>query len=1024
MRSLKNFFLGKYANRGVSETTRAKHLSIFNWLFIGACLFLIPINISTGDKITLSVLPLCIALTLFSQLLITKRKLAFASNLSLIACLAAITLDLFVTTEPPGINLLYRGLLTYMVVMIASPLVFGGKNISIMLGLFTVGVLVVVYYVRINPVVNSSQPIIPEVANMILLFGISIILNYFTFRTNQNLIALLEDENIRMHLHQQNLEYDVHAKSAQLSNALEQLRKKEELYRSIVENSHDGIVIIDDRGIVVFVNSEMCRLIGYSPEEITGRNFLDFVDKESRGIAEERYKKRQKGESVPSVYETTLIGKSGAKVRGEVRVVLFATPDDRLQSVVQFLDITDRKRSENTLAMLHDLAIKLGGIIEAEQAMDLIMDALLRIDEVDCGGLYIRNLVTGDIALACHRGLSKQFVDAVSYLPNNSLQVKLLQKGTPIHLQFQQLAQQFSEKERITQSHEGICALASIPLIYCGELIGALNAASHIHNEFSETAKSVIEALAAQVSAVVARLRAETALRESERKYRSLVEQTDSIFYTADPGGIITYISPSVQNHTGYTPSEVLGHQFIHFIHPDDVEKILTKYNELIHGILGPDEYRLVAKDGTPVWIISNSQPIIVDGNLKGIIGVFTNISERKKREEERLEIERKLLHSQKLESLGVLTGGIAHDFNNLLMAMMGNIELAGLHLENDAPAKKFLSEAHLATKRASDLIRQMLIYSGKVQQNLQIIRIGKAVEDILALVKSSISKKALFNAHLDGDKNPIRADITQIQQIAMNLVINASEALEEGSGEITVESGEMHCDKHYLEKCRPDHNLAEGTYAFLEVRDTGCGIPKENLERIFDPFFTTKFTGRGLGMAAVLGIIRAHSGAILIESKPGKGTKARVLFPIAEHDPTEETTGEKNKPSPETNTKHTLLLVDDDESVLQTGSSMLQVLGYSVIQAHNGKEAIALFRQSSNIDCAIIDLSMPHMDGREVLEEIKKINPAAICILTSGHPEEDVMRKGKDDSAEGFLQKPFALEDLKKKLDKILKTS
>ncbi len=255
-------------------------------------------------------------------------------------------------------------------------------------------------------------------------------------------------------------------------------------------------------------------------------------------------------------------------------MVLYTTTDDRLQSVVQFLDITHRKQTENTRAIIHNLAVQLSGIIEPEQAMNLIMNALLRIDEVDSGGLYIRNAVTGDIMLACHRGLSQQFVDAISYLPNNSPQVKLLQKGSPIYIHFPTLAKLLRNEEQSIQLSEGIRALASIPLVNGGELIGALNAASHSHDEFSESVKNSIETLTAQVSTVVARLRTESALRESEHKYRTLIEHTDSIVFTTDAGGIITYISPSIQHHTGYTPDDVMGHEFMQFIHPEDIDKI------------------------------------------------------------------------------------------------------------------------------------------------------------------------------------------------------------------------------------------------------------------------------------------------------------------------------------------------------------------------------------------------------------------------------------------------------------------
>ncbi len=451
---------------------------------------------------------------------------------------------------------------------------------------------------------------------------------------------------------------------------------------------------------------------------------------------------------------------------------------------------------------------------------------------------------------------------------------------------------------------------------------------------------------------------------------------------------------------------------------------IISKFHELERGILSPDEYRIITKNGGTRWIISNSQPIIEDGQFRGIIGVFTDISWRKQAEEERITMERKLLHAQKLESLGVLAGGIAHDFNNLLMAMMGNLELASLHLPGDSPASTFVGEAARASHRAADLVKQMLAYSGSGNRQAEEVDLNGLVDEITRLLHTSISKKAALEMHVCNPISTVIADPTQIQQIVMNLIVNSSESLDDSAGTITVTTGEMECGDEYLRSSYLQEKPPAGRYAFLEVADTGCGMDEATISRLFDPFFSTKFAGRGLGMAAVLGIVRSHNGAIIVQSAPGGGTTVRVLFPVATEGavPTHAPEAAPGPSSLQASSSGTVLIVDDDEMILSTAAAMLRRLGFTTLVASDGRQALDIFRERYNgIDCSIIDLTMPGLGGREVIMEMKKIHPGARTILTSGYLRDDVMKPGESGHADGFIQKPYHLETLDEEINIVL---
>ena len=389
------------------------------------------------------------------------------------------------------------------------------------------------------------------------------------------------------------------------------------------------------------------------------------------------------------------------------------------------------------------------------------------------------------------------------------------------------------------------------------------------------------------------------------------------------------------------------------------------------------------------------------------------DVTEHRHATDEHNRLERQIQHTQKLESLGVLAGGIAHDFNNILMAILGHADLALLELPAMSPARENLLEIEKASRRAADLCRQMLAYSGRGKFIVETIDLRTMVEEMVHLLKTSISKKNILNLHLEKNLPPIRGDATQIRQVLMNLVLNASEAIGDRSGVITISTGAMECSRGYLTGTYLDENLSEGIYDWIEVSDTGCGMDKETQGRLFEPFFTTKFTGRGLGMAAALGIVRGHKGALKVYSELGKGTTFKILFPAVESDKPGEALANGEKDRIWTG-KGTILLVDDEETIRALGAKMMTRLGFSVLTAEDGRVAVDLYRErQAEIVLVVLDLTMPHMNGEEAFRELRQLSPNVRVIMSSGYTEHDIVSRFSGKGLAGFIQKPYTFRAL-----------
>ena len=392
-------------------------------------------------------------------------------------------------------------------------------------------------------------------------------------------------------------------------------------------------------------------------------------------------------------------------------------------------------------------------------------------------------------------------------------------------------------------------------------------------------------------------------------------------------------------------------------------------------------------------------------------------LEERQRREEEHRKLQAQVQHAQRLESLGVLAGGIAHDFNNLLASIMGYASLATMDLPDDSRPRKSIEQVLVAAKSASDLTQQMLAYSGRGTFVVDLLNVTQLIEGVIRLLETTISKKAALNLNLVADLPPIQGDASQIRQVVMNLITNASESLGDERGSVTVTTGVQWAEAGQLPALEPQRILPEGRYVFIEVADTGCGMDPQTLGKIFDPFFTTKFTGRGLGLAAVLGIIRGHQGSIKVDSQSGAGTTFRVMFPAAEGSVAAEIAQVAEAPAKWLG-GGLVLVVDDQAAIRNLARTVLEQAGLRVLTAADGQEAVAVFAEhASDIHAVLLDLSMPGMDGGEVFRHITQLVPNIRVVLCSGYNEQDVNTKLGGRKPAAFLRKPYHPSELVRQL-------
>lgn len=518
---------------------------------------------------------------------------------------------------------------------------------------------------------------------------------------------------------------------------------------------------------------------------------------------------------------------------------------------------------------------------------------------------------------------------------------------------------------------------------------------------------------------------AEYALRERMRRDRSLLDVALDAIVDMNESGTITDWNAQAGALFGWSHAEAVGRPLHETIIPPSlrsahrrgVERFLTTGETTI--LNRRIEITAVHRDGHE-FPVELAVAALREGEHHCFRAFIRDLSERRRGEHEREQLQARMQQAQKLEQLGLLAGGVAHDFNNLLAAILGHAGLARQELPSDSPVLAQIDEIISATQRAAELTRQLLAYAGRGRVILAPLDLAVLVEELTQLLRPVLSNKA--NVHLEVATAPIAGDASQIRQVIMNLLTNASEALEGNPGDIVVRTGVKHATSADLASPYLSEDRPEGEYAFVSVSDTGRGMDSQTLSKVFDPFFTTKFTGRGLGLAAVLGIVRGHNGSIQVRSELGIGSTFLVLLPRAPA--TAAKPADANSAPPELRGHGVILVVDDEDFVRDVIARVLQHTGFKVLTAADGQEALKVFAaEPEGISAVVLDLTMPRLDGLELLRLLRRLRPDVRVLLMSGYSDQEIATRVGGERLPGFLQKPFRNADLTARLSALLRT-
>jgi PAS domain S-box-containing protein len=529
-----------------------------------------------------------------------------------------------------------------------------------------------------------------------------------------------------------------------------------------------------------------------------------------------------------------------------------------------------------------------------------------------------------------------------------------------------------------------------------------------VHVEPLRDAQGAVRGTVGIALDVTSQRRADQSLRDSEARLRQVINLVPHFIFAKDADGRFLLANRAAAEAYGTTVDRLIGRTDADFasraaeaaaFRHDDLEVMRT-------GDARTVEERVTDARGRVRQLRTTKIPFTFSGTKRSaVLGVAIDVTEQQAAEEA-------LRRAAKEESLTVLAGGVAHDFNNLLAAILGHAALALKHLPEGGPARRHVEKAADAVERAADLTRQMLAYSGRGRFVVKPTDLNGLVRENLPLLEVALPKSVRLEASLTPGLPAVDADVGQIQQVLMNLIINAAEAVGPGGGRVVVSTGTRDVGPRDEALWRSSGQpLAPGRYLSVEVVDDGPGMDAETIERIFEPFFTTKFTGRGLGLAAVLGVVRGHGGAVSVESAPGQGTRFRLLFPpgrvAAAEAPKEEAFPGGAKPV-------TLLLVDDEDVVRDMVGELLAHEGVSVISASDGAQGVELYRARRDaIDVVLLDLSMPGLSGEQTFERLREVDPDVTVILSSGYDQDEVSRRFATDGPAGFIQKPFRPQQL-----------
>jgi PAS domain S-box-containing protein len=783
----------------------------------------------------------------------------------------------------------------------------------------------------------------------------------------------------------------------------------EERYRRLVESCPDAIAVHSGRELV-FVNPAGLRLVGAErPEDVLGRPILDFVHPDCRQQVVRRLERLQSGQPVPLVAEK-FVRLDGSTVDVEAAAIPF-TYRGRPAVQVVIRDLTERKRGENLQAALFQISEATSSVQDMTAfyaAVHSIVGQLMY-----AGNFYValHDEATGLLSFP-------YFVDEVDSPPDpippgQTLTGYVLRTGEPL-LASPDVFADLVERGEVQSIGAASADWLGVPLKEGTRAFGVLAVQSYGEGRrFSDAEKELLTFVSQQVATAITRKRAEEALRRSEQRYHSLAVLSPVGLFQTDSAGRCLYVNERWCEMTGLDTQTAMGEGWAGALHPQDRERVFDEWRRATEAGLGfKSEYRFRRPDGGVTWVLGHSaaqrDPA---GHVIGHVGTITDVTERKGLEEQ-------LRQSQKIEAVGQLAGGVAHDFNNLLSVITGYGELLVRGLGPQDPLQRKAEQVLKAAQRAAGLTQQLLAFSRKQVLTPKILDLNLVVADMEEMLKRLIREDITLATRLAPALGTMKVDPTQIEQVIVNLAVNARDAMAEG-GTLTIETRSVYLDHGYA---RSHPGASTGPHVLLTVADTGHGMDGETLARIFEPFFTTKGAGKGtgLGLSTVYGIVKQSGGYISVESEVGSGTRFEIYLPQVE------TIAEAFRPTEARPAgspgSETILLVEDADAVREVSRELLEAEGYKVLAAGDGPEALLIAREHAGpIHLMMTDLVMPQMSGRELTKHFGLLRPAAKVLYVSGYTDDAVTRHDVHESQVAFLSKPFGSEALCRKVRTIL---
>ncbi len=789
------------------------------------------------------------------------------------------------------------------------------------------------------------------------------------------------------------------------TSAEAQLQFLEQMFQA----SPDGLSIADRDHRVLWANETFVRMFGYEPAEVAGQPLENLVVPPDR-LAEARWVSEavSKGERI--TLETQRRKKDGTLLDVSVSCAPLVLDGKPAGFYAGYHDISDRKRVEALSSALYRVAEKSSSAHDLQQFFAAVHGI---VDEL----MYARNFYIALYDPATEFLSFPYFVDEQDAVPapkklGRGLTDFLLRTGESL-LATPEVLQAMEDRGDVARNGSRSLDWMGVPLKVNNHTFGALVVQTYSKNiRYGERDKEILTFVARQLASAIEIKRNEQALRRSEARYRSLVQSSVYGIYRSSLEGRFLDVNPALITMLGYASAEevlLLDPEKDVFAHAEEHNRLIEEFRRT--GRLDGIEVKWKRKDASNITVrVSGRAVSSADEPADVLEAIAEDITDRRVLEDQ-------FRQAQKMEAVGRLAGGVAHDFNNLLMVISGYAEVMLAKLDLADPLHEKARSIQQASDRATTLTRQLLAFSRKQLLELKVVDVNTIVEDMERLLRPLIGEDVELVAKLAAEAGHTRADAGQLEQVLMNLVVNAKDAMPNG-GKLTIQTQNIFVDENHR---RGQTFIRPGNYVMLSVSDTGMGMDKETQSRIFEPFFTTKEKGKGtgLGLSTVYGIVKQTGGYVMVQSEEGRGTSFHIYLPRVE-EPAEKHAAPVARAA--VGGTETVLLVEDEESVRQLVRETLAAKGYRVVEAENGEAGLAAAaKHEGKIDLVITDVVMPGVGGRELVQQLASTRPETKVLYLSGYTEDAIVSEGTIESGTAFLQKPFTLQNLSRKVREVL---